>query len=186
MKQNFFKLFAVLALGAFICLPGMAGAYTVGGLEEGDWTGNWQENGIYNGNYQTFDKIEIFVIEGNAWQNPALINFNAADWHFDALHNPKYGVASGLDVSPTTSSLFTYSTVGFDPLTNPFIWDLVLWHGVDIVGAQRTTWNGGGWSYVELSFPAENRAAVPLPGAVLLLGAGMARLVAYARRRQDD
>jgi hypothetical protein len=26
---------------------------------------------------------------------------------------------------------------------------------------------------------------VPLPGAVLLLGAGMARLVAYARRRQD-
>jgi hypothetical protein len=27
--------------------------------------------------------------------------------------------------------------------------------------------------------------AVPLPGAVLLLGAGMARLVAYARRRQD-
>jgi hypothetical protein len=28
--------------------------------------------------------------------------------------------------------------------------------------------------------------AVPLPGALLLLGAGMARLVAYARRRQDS
>jgi hypothetical protein len=28
-------------------------------------------------------------------------------------------------------------------------------------------------------------SAVPLPGAVLLLGAGMARLVAYARRRED-
>jgi hypothetical protein len=28
--------------------------------------------------------------------------------------------------------------------------------------------------------------AVPLPGAVLLLGAGMVRLVAYARRRQDS
>lgn len=27
---------------------------------------------------------------------------------------------------------------------------------------------------------------VPLPGAVLLLGAGLARLVAYARRRQED
>ncbi len=28
--------------------------------------------------------------------------------------------------------------------------------------------------------------AVPLPGAILLLGAGLARLVAYARRRKED
>jgi len=32
----------------------------------------------------------------------------------------------------------------------------------------------------------QDSAVVPLPGAVLLLGAGMARLVAYARRRQED
>lgn len=38
--------------------------------------------------------------------------------------------------------------------------------------------------YVELGGPSP--PAVPLPGAVLLLGAGMVRLVAYARRRREE
>lgn len=45
------------------------------------------------------------------------------------------------------------------------------------VGIHLTGFDSGG---------SESYAVVPLPGAVLLLGAGMVRLVAYARRRQDS
>jgi hypothetical protein len=39
---------------------------------------------------------------------------------------------------------------------------------------------------VKTGFAGNGVAVVPLPGAMLLLGAGVARLVAYARRRQDS
>lgn len=48
-------------------------------------------------------------------------------------------------------------------------------------------WGGGEPDYNDFVLKIEpNPPAVPLPGAILLLGAGMARLVAYARRRREE
>jgi hypothetical protein len=54
--------------------------------------------------------------------------------------------------------------------------------------AQLSNGVGGGLEglYGDFNDMAIRITAVPLPGALLLLGAGMARLVAYARRRQDS
>ena len=47
-----------------------------------------------------------------------------------------------------------------------------------------------GWNFLWATGTCANDTAqgqvVPLPGAILLLGAGLARLAAYARRRRDD
>jgi hypothetical protein len=49
----------------------------------------------------------------------------------------------------------------------------------------NVAWNDG-WTITYGSNDHESiRAVVPIPGALLLLGAGMARLVSYARRRRD-
>jgi hypothetical protein len=42
------------------------------------------------------------------------------------------------------------------------------------------------WDYNDFVVRMESVDPVPLPGAVLLLGAGMVRLVAYARRRREE
>jgi hypothetical protein len=47
-----------------------------------------------------------------------------------------------------------------------------------------TTYTGDGKG-MQISVP-DTKTVVPLPGAMLLLGAGLCRLAAYARRRQED
>lgn len=60
----------------------------------------------------------------------------------------------------------------------------------DLVNDDEVTRSGFyGVRVINLGIDGKNQdmlTTVPLPGAVLLLGAGMARLVAYARRRQED
>jgi len=46
-----------------------------------------------------------------------------------------------------------------------------------------------GWNFLWATGTCANDTAtgqVPLPGAILLLGAGLARLAAYARRKRDN
>ena len=76
-------------------------------------------------------------------------------------------------IAPFEALLLTFSTSG-DPLAG--LTDGSLRIGMHVTGIAGTT--GGSDSYVN--------NPVPLPGAVLLLGAGLARLAAYARRRQED
>jgi hypothetical protein len=58
-------------------------------------------------------------------------------------------------------------------------------YGVQVMNLDQVTPNSSG-GYTFVRHAQDMLTPVPLPGAVLLLGAGLARLVAYARLRQED
>jgi hypothetical protein len=100
--------------------------------------------------------------------------------------NQSFGFYDTTDQAGTKYTEKTLNT-SYGSQSNGFIFDLTSlgYSGVYIVAFE----DGGGsqplgdWDYQDCVARVN---AVPLPGAVLLLGAGLVRLVAYARRREDD
>jgi hypothetical protein len=57
----------------------------------------------------------------------------------------------------------------------------------NIVDAATLTWNGTDWDVVcQSPIPGNDIARIPIPGAVVLLGAGLFRPAAYGRRRRSE
>jgi hypothetical protein len=180
--------------GAFLITPLSASAITSTGdpYLGSSWSGDFYEDGM--GICSTFDKIEAFILSSDdvfeiSDNLHGIRNFNPSTWTAKTL-NPHYTVATG----PALSLL--HYTFTFEGNIQPITMDYLCYSNEILQFAQRITYNAG-WSYpiiydcgVPSNYPnfdnlIYDRSAVPLPGAVLLLGAGMARLVAYARRRQD-
>jgi hypothetical protein len=95
------------------------------------------------------------------------------------------GEIYGIKFTPATTNnaLFTFS---FDSNRAPTDGNFYAKDGTDN-GTDVTAWNTAfdksGSATIRVP---DTQTVVPLPGAVLLLGAGLARLVAYARRREEE
>jgi hypothetical protein len=171
-------LLTLLSLGATICLPGMASA---------DYVQGWAENGLYQGNYQTWNKAEAFLLSDGNWTGTGLTITSGSGWTA-TLINPTYALATGNPFISSTQGNFYFTTSATD-LTGPFSFDWVLSNNSAIVGVQRSIYTpGAGWSYTDFTAtpPWENRAHAPLPPTALLLGTGLLGLLWLRRKSKRD
>jgi hypothetical protein len=175
MKNLLLRVMVILALAASVCLPGLAHA---------DYAQTWEENGLYGGNYKTWDTAEAFLhTAGISWAGAGLTINSGTDWVV-TLVNPQYALATGSEYDVRNSGNFSFT---FSTTDGPFSFDWVLsLSGVGVVGAYGITWNPGvgvtGVEYNPIAPPAENRSAVPLPPTTLLLGSGLVVMVLLRRK----
>jgi hypothetical protein len=244
MKRNLVKLLVVLALGAFICLPGMANAYFIetfdsnnsgfntatisnGGLNP-DTSALWTSSGgnpdghiyagvdntanrryafaqypttaIYgdlNGAYLTTD----FKIEGTITSTSPLVRFYVGSYtggNKYYMSNDAFSWDPNNDTSWTAHSIQVLASNFIEwPNQNTgsqtFAQVMADYDDIGLVFADGAA-NFGNNAYLGFSssggatLRVDNfgSSAVPLPGAVLLLGAGLSRLAVYARRRREE
>jgi hypothetical protein len=173
----------LLALGAFLCLPGMAGANTtpIGDpVPAGSWAQEFQEHSV-----GYFDTLGIFMIsEDSCFESPGFLSLSAADWtsSYDPLY-PDKALATGPAVEVLN---FTVHFSG-EPVT-PLSFDVKAWLGEvsddTLKEFAHMSWDSNTWTITYAYQDPHCVAVVPLPGALVLLGAGLVRLTAYARRRR--
>jgi hypothetical protein len=176
MRIKMIKLILVLALGAVICLPGMAMA--------------WSQaiNETYGGPY---DALEAFITGGATDFSSAMSNM-ASGWtgSLDAGY-PDY--TSGIGPSVTNMN-FTLNFTADKSV--PFTMDLLAWDGGILSGtmvdAAHATWSGSGWSFKPFTtdgtgYERPAAAVVPIPCAALLVGTGLLGLgfVPFRRKKTE-
>jgi hypothetical protein len=177
------KLLMALALGAVICIPGMAMAdMTIVGDSWiiGSWAQGFNETGV------TFREVETFMVSGSTnFESPGFESFSDNSWS-GASPNPNYAIGTGPSSSNLTWAIkFTGSTA------DSFAFDFFAWtdstHKDPPAEYAHAVWNGSGWAINsnvnDKTGEDYDRGAVPIPGALLLLGAGMVRLAPYSRRK---
>jgi hypothetical protein len=180
----YMKVFMVVTLGALICLPGTAGAWTLSGI--------FYEDG---GGHGPFTKIEQFMIDGTTFDAPFIVDSSIAGQGWDSvLVNPTYSLVTG----PLTTRLLSggqFTVELPDPSSTPHVLDYLVWNGSTLLYAQRITWNGTGqggdyhgWSFPTITSDGihytyagvigeyDRADLAPLPPSILLLGMGLVGL----------
>ena len=182
------KLLMLLSLGAVICLPGMAMAWTLPGAFFENGT---DPNGV---NHGQFDKIEIFMMDGLTFNAPFIKNASLPSGWSATLVDPKYTLVRG----PITSLLGPFTVELPDPSTTSHVLDYFVWDDNMLLYSQRITWNGtgsggdyNGWSYPILASDGSNYTyngttgtydRAPIPPSMLLLGTGLLGLIGLRRK----
>jgi hypothetical protein len=186
MPTKMIKLIVVLALGAIICLPGVAGAFIDQGIVFDDWAQQFNESGVGN-----FDAMECFMVSGGSeWTS--IDGFSNGSWSGEIV-SPNYVMATGNTV---TNLNFNLRGTDVGP-PNVFTFDFLAWDGGIITGTlkehTRVSYNGG-WSFAaspadvsgyDRSDPFAARAVVPLPPSVLLFSTGLLGLGFWPRKKQS-
>jgi hypothetical protein len=189
MKIKFLTLLAILALGAVICLPGLAMAWTLPGAFYENGT---DPNGV---NHGQFNKIEVFMMDGSTFDAPFIqeASIPGAGWS-STLVNPTYSLSTG----PLTNILGPFTVELPDPSSTAHVLDYFVYLDDALLYSQRITWNGtgsggdyNGWSYPILASDGStytyggtsgtyDRAS--LPPSLLLLGTGLLGLIGLRQK----
>lgn len=161
-----------------------------------DWGFRMGDNGyIPGGSDVGFSKIEFFIPDvsqnaGITWSGEGVGNFSNTQWNSDRI-NPTYVLATG---SRITGSLYwDFLFTGTVPAD--FRLDYLVYTNINssnpAFGISMTIKNGipdftsGGWTSLDImNLSAYNRtsAAVPVPPAVFLLGAGLVGVVMLRKK----
>jgi len=178
MKKVSLHRIIILTLALSLCLPVMAFSWSTGQI--------WYESG-----YQ-FDKIEIFMQDDTLLTAPVMTDIPQSGWE-SILVNSKYNLITG----PRTDYIGLFNFQLPDPDTTARTFDYLVYDMDVLQYGQTITLGGGRQDYPYFTnadgvtgsngnlYDRSQNSPVPLPGAVLLLGAGLVRLAAYARRRQE-
>lgn len=142
-------------------------------LDAGQWIKNLESPGWKIECFDMFYLVEVFKVgAGPAW----------AGWHEELL-TPGWGWDSGfiLAYQPGSLSLLSQGEIlgsGMDFLFNP------LEPGTWLFSLKSIEWIGGDGAnpFAPLQI-AEHPSPVPIPGAALLLGSGLAAVGAFRRKR---
>ena len=179
MRTKMSKLIVALALGAVICLPGMAQA---------DW--NFTVTGYYD-NYPEsggpvtgpIDKIDVSITSGTFdFANPGMIDYGGqfSGWTVNNI-NSKFVQAT--NIAAPSSAGWNYTFAGTGPVY-PFTLDWNAYdNGVFKVHEHIALDSSGGISGYYDTNPAQ---MVPLPPSVLLLGSGLLGLGFLPRRKKSE
>lgn len=145
-------------------------------IPTGSWSQVFKEHSVGQ-----FDTLKIDMVSDDSFKEPVLQFFSVADWVGSSI-TPQQVTATG---SPVDTLVFSLHFEG--DLPNPLAFEFRAFDGGQdgaIRESARLDWSGSTWA---ITYNYDNPhciVPVSLPGAVLLLGAGMVRLVTYARRRQ--
>jgi hypothetical protein len=157
----------------------------------------------------------IYLIGQDAYLNVNATTFSVgtvtganAGSNFSQTHNP--GAITDYTVNIGSFNVSTFGSFnldinifdGYTHAVDTLIFSLTNTSGSWATAADVLAFNADGYDAAAHIFPASNPAngnidtytgqtgfaaeAVPVPGAVLLLGAGLVRLAAYARRRREE
>jgi hypothetical protein len=182
LMRKLAKVLLVLALGAVICLPGMglADVVPIGG-PSGDWTQGF----ITETNWPAgFNNYEAFMTAGSSVFTDTSIN-SPSSWT-GRIINPGYILFTGNSIDQL---YFILSGTDVGP-PNQFTIDFLMWGGPILTGTllMQVSWSldgsvwHAGWPSTDVN--AYNRAPVPLPPTVLLLGSSLLGLAGWRRFRK--
>ena len=177
MRSKWFNLALVMAFALCLLLPAaaLADLVSVGDpVEIGSWAQGFVESDVGN-----FKKMEIIMVSDDEFESPGVSDFNRTGWDV-TLFTPDHVIATG-----TTYTTLTFNINFVNDKSDPLSFDFLSWEGTILKTAANASWSGSKWTISNFS-PAERAAVVPLPGALVLLGAGLFRLAAYGRRRRSE
>jgi len=164
-------------------------------IEGNSWTQLW-----WSVDSDLMTKMEAFIVANSSgvnvdFESPGLSNFIHGDtlnpisgWS-SSLINPDYSLATG--PAPNDDFISWATTFsGNSTDSQYFSIDFLTYVGEsELYSAFRFTRNGTGWSSLEgewldlSNLPDYNRAPVPEPATMLLLGSGLVGVIAYGRKK---
>jgi hypothetical protein len=178
MKKTFLSL---VILGLFLTGPVVGSVHALQIIDVPIPTGSWSQV-FKEHSVGPFDSLKVDMVSDDSFKEPVFQYFDVSGWTGTNL-TPQQATASGSAVETLLFSLH------FDgDLKNPLAFEFRAFDGgLDgvIRESARLEWSGSTW---DITYNYDNPhciAPVPIPGALLLLGAGLTRLGAYARRRRD-
>ncbi len=180
-RFTFFAL--VLVMSALVTMPASAATFTQ----------------LWAVDTNNVDKIEFFLIAPTSGFDSPAITALPGGWAANTV-NPGYVMASGPAVSAGTTYIMNFST----PVNDALTLDVLEWNGSTVqehlrffYKTQTTSgftkdygdwyWSlGAGGSFVDVSLgnTPYDRTPIPEPSTYALMGAGLAALGFYRRRRQ--
>jgi hypothetical protein len=180
MRTLRWKWLAALALGTVISLPGMAMAdmAAVGNPTiVGSWAQEFQVHSV-----GLFDTVGIFMTSTDSdFLYPGFLSFNVAEWKSSYnFQTPDEALATG---APVDILNFAIHFSG-EPST-PLSFDVKAWSdGVSGTLKEFAHLNWASTWTITYEHPDPHCVAVvPLPGGIVLLGAGLVRIANYRRRK---
>jgi hypothetical protein len=148
----------------------------------------FQDDGWYGGVHNVFDLVEGFMVTPGNVLAPPFSNFSVAGWNGFGP-NLLYTYGTGPDAG------YIQWDIHFGPNPGevvPFSFDLLVWGHPDsggangLLGSTRVNWTGGGWTYGQgrTDYGEADRAAVPEPATLGLIGGGLLGLGVLGRRQR--